>query len=285
MKLLVILIALLQQISLLFCLKNILTGSFSHQHLKSSSFCFLSKPSPHAFRKLDSSLRVSRDGDDVPVSSKQNSSVIPSKFDRVLDDFIGKKFGAGEAFYGRRTSTLSDEDLKKLSEVEISNSGKSRPLSLDEYCRIDRTFRDNAVLVVGGIGSNTNSDVLQWIVYDLLEKGFTVRVGIVGERKQTGKCMLEGIRVFGLPGINVDMLELLNDGSERRFEAALEGVQAIVLCDSFSPSLQASPSSSGSDLSAVEQLLRAAQAVREEGRGQIQKVGKYCRLFFPLIIY
>eukprot|EP01035_Chromulina_nebulosa_P066834 gene66834-91534_t len=181
MKLLVVLIALLQQISLFLCLKNILTDTFSRHYLKSCSFCFLSKPS-HAFKKLDISLRVSRDGDDGPVNSKQNSSVIPSKFDRVLDDFIGKKFGAGEAFYGRRTSTLSDEDLQKLSEVEIRTSGKSRPLSLDEYCRIDRTFRDNAVLVVGGIGSNTNSDVLQWIVYDLLEKGFTVRVGIVGER-------------------------------------------------------------------------------------------------------
>lgn len=278
MKLLVILIVLLQQISC-FCF---FSGSFSRQFLKSCSFSFLSHDSPYVLRKFDSLLRVTSDGadDDDPINSKQNSSVIPSKFDRVLDDFIGKKFGAGEAFYGRRTSTLSDEDLLKLSDLEKSTSGKSRPLSLDEYCRIDRTFRDNAVLVVGGINSNTNSDVLQWIVYDLLEKGFTVRVGIIGERKQTGKCMVEGIRVFGLPGINVDMLELLNDGSERRFEAALEGVQAVVICDSFSPSLQASPSSSGNDPSAVEQLLRVAQAAREEGRGQLQKIGHQFHLFF-----
>ena len=286
MMMIVGILLLLRRISLLFCFTSILHGYlFPRQSLKGCSFCYLLSPLSNKCvrRNLDSTLRVTTENDDNPGESKKNSSQIPSKFDRVLDDFIGKKFGAGEAFYGKRTSTLSDEDLLKMQDLDKRQSGKSRPLSLDDYCRIDRTFRDNAVLVVGAIGSSTNTDVLQWIVFDLLEKGFTVRVGIVGEKKQTGKCMLEGIRTFGLPGINVDMLELLNDASERRFEAALEGVQAVVLCDSFSPSLQASPSSNGNDPSAVEQLLRTAQAIREEGRGQLQKIGKLCHLLFHIL--
>ena len=36
-----------------------------------------------------------------------------TKFDRVIDDFIGKRYGAGEAFYGKRMSDLDEDTYEK----------------------------------------------------------------------------------------------------------------------------------------------------------------------------
>jgi len=43
------------------------------------------------------------------------SAVSRSRFQRSIDDFVGKRYGAGEAFYGRRTSDMSDEVNKALT--------------------------------------------------------------------------------------------------------------------------------------------------------------------------
>lgn len=147
------------------------------------------------------------DGNDKPKpANPQGKSTM---FERSLNDFIGKRYGAGEAFYGRRQSDLSEEEFQE------TKAQTEKPL-FDE----DAPLRGNAILVVGGLES-----IGQWVAYDLAEKGFAVRVAS-GSRK-------DAIEVFGLPGKNVDMLELRAEMPEEALFKAIEGVQAVVLCGNF----------------------------------------------------
>lgn len=79
-------------------------------------------------------------------------------FDRVVDDFVGKRYGAGEKFYGRR--------LSKLSEAQYSDlmRGSDEP----EEAASNIELKDNAILVVGEPGSPVH--VMQWVVQELLGK-------------------------------------------------------------------------------------------------------------------
>ena len=80
---------------------------------------------------------------------KQNT-----RFARGLDDFVGKRYGAGEAFYGKRKSEMSEEDFQAM-----------RLLRAPKQEEIVQDLRNNAILVVGGI-----EDVNQWAVFDLLQR-------------------------------------------------------------------------------------------------------------------
>lgn len=145
------------------------------------------------------------DGTDKPKAAPSKSTM----FERSLNDFIGKRYGAGEAFYGRRQSDLSEEEFQEKKALT------EKPL-FDE----DAPLRGNAILVVGGLES-----IGQWVAYDLAEKGFAVRV-VSPSRK-------DATEVFGLPGTNVDMLELRAESSEEAFFKAIEGAQAVVMCGNF----------------------------------------------------
>ena len=73
------------------------------------------------------------------------------------------RYGAGEAFYGPRTSDLSEDEFQDLD----VNKKKQ-----EFYNFANKEMKDNAILIVG----DSKNDVLQWISLELLEKGFTVRV-------------------------------------------------------------------------------------------------------------
>eukprot|EP00607_Mallomonas_marina_P002708 CAMPEP_0182440644 /NCGR_PEP_ID=MMETSP1167-20130531/87196_1 /TAXON_ID=2988 /ORGANISM="Mallomonas Sp, Strain CCMP3275" /LENGTH=356 /DNA_ID=CAMNT_0024634655 /DNA_START=540 /DNA_END=1610 /DNA_ORIENTATION=+ len=73
----------------------------------------------------------------------------------------------------------------------------------------------------------------QWVTFDLAEKGFTIRISCE-DRKQA-------IEWFGVPGDNVDIVSLTPQSSEAAFSRAVEGVQAIIFCGNFDPSLSAGP--------------------------------------------
>ena len=66
-----------------------------------------------SFRGFQSSYRrvcilhEQKGNEDEPEKKKS------TKFDRAIDDFIGKRYGAGEAFYGKRMSDLDEETYEK----------------------------------------------------------------------------------------------------------------------------------------------------------------------------
>ena len=106
------------------------------------------------------------DGNEGDGSEKTSKS---SRFDRIVDDFIGKRFGAGEVFYGKKLSSLSDSEYDSLR-----GSGVDK---IKEYSK--KPLRSNAVLLVGDV----DVGVGEWIVYDLYEKGFNIRVAACDARR------------------------------------------------------------------------------------------------------
>lgn len=179
-----------------------------------------------------------------------------TKFERGLNDFIGKRYGAGESFYGRRQSRLSEEEYQE------ARAAIEKPL-FDENAE----FRKNAVLVVGG-----EQDIAQWVVFDLVEKGFAVRVASL-DRKSS-------IAVYGLPGVNVDLIELKATAAEYResdYFRAIDDAQAVVLCAAFSSS-----DGKGSEEAAMAKLLlKAVEKKRAAGGKQdVQKIVSISR-FVP----
>jgi hypothetical protein len=81
---------------------------------------------------------------------KQTKPPKKSKFDRVVDDFIGKRYGAGETFYGQRTSEMSDEEYINKYEA------------VDEEDNVERPLRENAILLLGSLEA-----MGQWIAFEL----------------------------------------------------------------------------------------------------------------------
>jgi hypothetical protein len=129
--------------------------------------------------------------------SKKSAKIKKStKVDRIIDDFMGKRYGNGEFFYGKRTSDLSEEEF-----VEKTGGSKIP----DD----DGPLRENAILIVGGIET-----MAQWIAFDLAEKGFTIRIACE-DRKNA-------IEWFGLPGNNVDIISLTSSSTDEKFARAVQ---------------------------------------------------------------
>lgn len=186
-----------------------------------------------------------------------------TKFDRVVDDFIGKRYGAGEAFYGKRTSGLSEEEYQAMrGDVPVN---KEKELS-------NREFKDNAVLIVHGITGSTAPG--QWIAFELAEKGFNVRVVCDNLKK--------AVEVFGYD--NVDLIQLGADSSEKDYAKAIQGTQAMIICSNFEPAadlgpLNLLPLPGGGGLKKCEEettvaqrLLDVSARARKGGIGQVKKV-------------
>jgi hypothetical protein len=79
----------------------------------------------------------------ISGSGSGSGSAKRSKFSRSIDDFVGKRYGAGEAFYGKRTSDMSDEAYNAIygkKTEDITSSWNTMAM------------RDNAILLVGGTG-------------------------------------------------------------------------------------------------------------------------------------
>ena len=149
------------------------------------------------------------------VNNDDNGSNKPgrSKFDRALDDFIGKRYGNGEAFYGKRLADMDDEEyLERYGERESKQ-------------QIDwnaQELKKNSILLVGGM-----EEIGQWISFELVEKGFSVRI-VCDDIKQA-------IETYGLPGNNVDLVELNSESNKYLYLRAIENVQAVVICSAFEP--------------------------------------------------
>ncbi|KAJ1424239.1 hypothetical protein B484DRAFT_451600 [Ochromonadaceae sp. CCMP2298] len=92
-----------------------------------------------------------------------------------------------------------------------------------EGSRAKPCMRPNAVLVVG----DPQYEVLQWITLGLVEKGYAVRLACQDFSKAVCK--------MGVPGLNVDMVELEEFSTDAQFSEALECVQALVLCCNMEP--------------------------------------------------
>jgi len=133
-----------------------------------------------------------------------------SKFDRVIDDFVGKRFGAGEAFYGKRTSDMSDEQFSAIYELKDEVSSKWGTMDM----------RDNAILILGG-----TTDIAQWIAFELAEKGFDIRIAAPNIK--------DAVKIYGIPGTNCDIVELNKSTTRLKYERAINGVQAVVICSGF----------------------------------------------------
>ena len=104
--------------------------------------------------KLTTIMMSDNDDNNDQSNTKQNTM-----FERVIDDFIGKRYGAGEAFYGKRTSRLTEEEYAKTKGGQKRIYDKNAPM------------QDDAVLIVGNV-----KDIGQWIAFELNDKGFNIRI-------------------------------------------------------------------------------------------------------------
>lgn len=185
--------------------------------------------------------------------NKNKSPILgKSRFDRLLDDFVNKRYGGGQAFYGKRLSSLSEdeyqEEMKKRQSSQVGNNNNNDK---------DYELRGNAILVVGDV----RDDILQWTVLDLLEKGFTVRLGYVGCGRE------QVVREFGLQGRNVDMVGLDDDNDD--MERVLTGTQALVLVDNLRPSLREDKRGT---LKVLKLLQTASQMRQQQLQQDLQKI-------------
>lgn len=136
----------------------------------------------------------------VPQLSYPSQTRLSLFDDGVLENFVGKKYGAGQYFYGER----STNEQRKLQQQAL--------------------LKPNAILVVGA----PTNEVCQSVLIELLEKGFAVRYAC--------DDATQAFQELGSSGFNFDIVELhagslLSPAStERDFAAAVQDVQAIVLC-------------------------------------------------------
>lgn len=177
----------------------------------------------------------------IERASKTDSARKLSKNQRMLDDFLGKRMGQGNIFYGESLADMDDDRYAK----KVEDQGKSNK---DERLEI-RPLRENPVLVVGATGGTG-----QWVVTDLLSKGFSVRALV--------RSLEKAEDLFGWDGANLDVFE----GDVRDLEAlreATRGALAVIYCAS-SREVLGGNSPEQVDGLGVENAVRAA---RESGAG------------------
>jgi len=173
-----------------------------------------------------------------------------SKNARLMDDFFGKRMGAGTVFYGESLSDMDDETYAK--KVEGGNDNDAR-LEI-------KALRENPVLVVGATGKTG-----QWVVTDLLSKGFSVRAFVRNLNKAED--------LFGWDGSNLDVFE----GNVKDLTAlteAMKGALAVIYCagsrEVIGPNAFAQVDGLG-----VENAVKAAQL---SGAGGVPSVRKFILL-------
>jgi hypothetical protein len=181
-------------------------------------------------------------------------SLIPShmtgkstKFDRVVSDFVGKRYGAGAAFYGARASDLSEAEYAEMTGV---NKGEVIP---DE----EKILKDNAILIFGSL-----NQIGQWVAFELNEKGFQIRVACSDKQ--------EAIKIFGLN--NVDIVELKKGASEQQYARAIQGVQAVVFCQNFQPKIDFLNGVGKAETDTALSLLDIAVRAKEAGVSSVKKI-------------
>ena len=168
---------------------------------------------PFRFRNLplSSKFTIKMNNENENEKSKQTKS---TQFQRIIDDFIGKRYGAGESFYGKRMSKLTEEEYQEIKKSSSTTSKYD-----------NKPFRENSILLVGDVYSGVG----EWISYDLYEKGFNIRIATNNYKKT--------VDLFGLSGNNVDIIELTPDSDDLDYSIALQGTQAVIFCGNFEPKL------------------------------------------------
>lgn len=234
-----------QYVALLWLGVQVKVASLSFFAHKSSTAISFSCKSQRIARGcvLQSKLEGNNDADSRRKSRQGPKK--PSKFDRIIDDFVGKRFGAGEAFYGKRTSALSDEEYDDF----LQDSRRKLPgggFDGDNYDSM--ALKDNAILLVGDA---KRAEIMRWIAFELLEKDFSVRIATSDYRG--------AVDTFGRPGFNVDIVTIGAGSSEADYQRCLSGVQAVVLLSGFMPPL--APWDFGGDRRVEEEFVVAKRMI------------------------
>jgi len=183
-----------------------------------------------------------------PSLIKEILSGKSTKFDRVVNDFVGKRYGAGAAFYGKRESDLSEE------EYGDSMGYNDREAVIPDN---EKILKDNAILIFGSL-----NQIGQWVAFELNEKGFQIRVACSDKQ--------EAIKIFGLN--NVDVVELKEGASEELYARAVQGVQAVVFCQNFQPKMEVMNKEGKAETAIARGLLDIAIKARDAGVGTLTKI-------------
>ena len=170
-----------------------------------------------------------------------------------MSDFVGKRYGAGAAFYGARSSDLSEEEYAEMTGVK---KGDETP---DE----EKVLRDNAILIFGSLNL-----IGQWVAFELNEKGFQIRVACSDKQ--------DAIKIFGLN--NVDIVELKKDATEQQYARAVQGVQAVVFCHNFEPRVDFLNGVGKAETATALSLLNIAIRAKEADVGSVKKVVAVSRM-------
>lgn len=150
---------------------------------------------------------------------------------------------------------MTDEEYEK----SVEDQGKNVK---DERLEI-RPLRKNPVLVIGATGGTG-----QWVVSDLLSKGFSVRAFV--------RKLEKAEDLFGWDGANLDVFE----GDVKDYEALREATQetlAVIYC-AGSREVLGGNSFEQVDGLGVENAVRAAQASGGQGPGAPPSVRKFILL-------
>jgi len=169
-----------------------------------------------------------------------------SKFDRIIDDFVGKRYGAGEAWYGTKRSEMSDDEV-----IEMEN--KRRP-KLEVK---DEDLKKNSILIVGD--TDSLDAIGDWIAFDMTAKGFNIRV--------SSPDLTKTVDLFGLPGNNVDILPLTPTSDDESYKKILRDVQALILVGNFNPKLFGG-SSNDEYVAVAKRLLSIAKKLNGKEAGE-----------------
>ena len=181
-----------------------------------------------------------------PSGGKKKST----KFDRVINDFVGKRYGAGNFFYGARESELTEEEYQE-------RLLKSNPTRDVDYETMD--LKENAILIYGG-----DSEIGQWMVYELVEKGFNVRIAT--EKRD------DAVKLFGKPGFNVDIVQVPEDIQDREIIRAIQGCQAIIFCNAFNPVSSSRLQVESKKMAVASKMIALAIAAQKAKVGTLKKL-------------
>ena len=160
---------------------------------------------------------------------------------------MGKRYGAGAAFYGARSSDLSEEEYAEMTGVRKG----------DKVPEVEKILKENAILIFGSL-----NQIGQWVAFELNEKGFQIRVACSDKQ--------DAIKIFGLE--NVDIVELKKDATEEQYARAVQGVQAVVFCQNFQPKVDFLNGIGKAETATALSLLDIAIRAKEAGVGSVKKI-------------
>jgi hypothetical protein len=151
---------------------------------------------------------------------------------------MGKKFGAGEYFYGERSSGVKNDTILQTQ--------KYAPLT------------PNAILVVG----RPDCEWLQCTIIELIEKGFAVRL--------LCPSAFAAYQATSLTGVSFDVVEVSSEQSLDDIALAVRGGQAIILGSMNKRTILQLPFLKAPPIQ--EQVLEAIKHSRSTGEVDVKRI-------------